>query len=138
MKPKKTRMEVGENGANSIRQRDSLAHTQIQVEPDRQEHGYCMNAQGGFDEKCNSNVKKFLKKDLEESQSQNEGEKGRGRHGDGGGGGSKLERPTEVVKYIIVSISQQQLQPSFFISFPQSEDGALLLSFGAKSTFKMI
>lgn len=42
----------------------------------------------------------------------------RDRHGDGGGGVASwsADRSPEVVIYSIVSISQQQLQPSFFIS----------------------
>ncbi len=72
----------------------------------------------------NVTVKQKGKKDPEQSQSENERERGRerdrDRHRDGGDGGVvswSADRSPEVVIYSIVSISQQQLQPSFFISF---------------------
>lgn len=74
----------------------------------------------------NVSVKQKGKKDPEQSQSENGGERGRERDRDrhrhrvrrGGGGVSwSADRSPEVVIYSIVSISQQQLQPSFFISF---------------------
>lgn len=71
----------------------------------------------------NVTVKQKGKKDPEQSQSENkrerEGVRERHRHRDGGGGlvSWSADRSPEVVIYSIVSISQQQLQPSFFISF---------------------
>lgn len=70
----------------------------------------------------NVKVKQKGKKDPEQSQSENERERGRERDRDrhrevGGGVSRSADRSPEVVIYSIVSISQQQLQPSFFISF---------------------
>lgn len=73
----------------------------------------------------NVKVKENRKEDPEQSQSQNErGARGRERQrqtqrawGWGGSGISwRADRSPEVVIYSIVSISQQQLQPYFFIS----------------------
>lgn len=56
---------------------------------------------------------------IREKERERGGGRDRDRHGDGGGGGGaswSADRSPEVVIYSIVSISQQQLQPSFFIS----------------------
>lgn len=71
----------------------------------------------------NVKVKQKGEKDPEQSQSRNESEKERVRETETdtemvaeGVVSRSVDRSPEVVIYSIVSISQQQLQPSFFIS----------------------
>lgn len=79
-----------------------------------------MNTKRGCDVKCNSKIER--EKDPEQSQSENERE--RETETDTGMVVGVVvvvswsaDRSPEVVIYSSVSISQQQLQPSFFISF---------------------